>query len=82
MTTEPAGQPHDALFTWAFSQREHLIGLLKAALPPAMSAAIDWSTLRIEKGSFVDRALRGRHSDLLCSVQGVERAERALRPGP
>lgn len=62
-------QPHDALFKWTFSQREHAVGLLQAALSPALTAAIDWSTLRVEKGSFVDRALRSRHSDLVLSAR-------------
>ena len=66
---DPLPQPHDALFKWAFSQREHAIGLLRAALPRALSAAIDWSTLRLEQGSFVDRALRHRHGDLVFSAR-------------
>ncbi|WP_081426294.1 Rpn family recombination-promoting nuclease/putative transposase [Sorangium cellulosum] len=61
--------PHDALFQWTFSQREHALGLLKAALPRPVVAAVRWSTLRIEKGSFVDRALRSRHSDLVLSAR-------------
>jgi hypothetical protein len=62
-------QPHDALFKWTFSQREHAAALLKAALPPALRDAADWTTLRLLKGSFVDKALRERHSDLLYSVE-------------
>ncbi|MDI1481560.1 Rpn family recombination-promoting nuclease/putative transposase [Polyangium sp. y55x31] len=62
-------QPHDAFFKWAFSQREHAVGLLRAALPKALSAAIDWGTLRLEQGSFVDRALRHRHGDLVFSAR-------------
>lgn len=63
-------QPHDALFRWAFSQREHAVGLLKAALPElAEVARMDFGTLRLEKGSFVDGALRSRHSDLVFSVR-------------
>ena len=66
--------PHDALFKWTFSQREHAIGLLKAALPGAVVKAVRWSTLRVEKGSFVDPALRSRHSDLVLSARmGAER---------
>ncbi|WP_437580930.1 Rpn family recombination-promoting nuclease/putative transposase [Sorangium sp. So ce887] len=61
--------PHDALFQWTFSQREHAVGLLKAALPSSLAAAVRWSTLRVEKGSFVDRALRSRHSDLVLSAR-------------
>lgn len=64
-----ATQPHDGLVKWTFSQREHAIGLLKAALPKAVVEATDWSTLRVEKGSFVDRALRHRHSDIVLSAR-------------
>ncbi|AUX32293.1 transposase [Sorangium cellulosum] len=60
---------HDALFQWTFSQREHAVGLLRAALPPPLVAAVRWGTLRVEKGSFVDRALRSRHSDLVLSAR-------------
>ncbi len=61
--------PHDALFKWTFSQREHAIGLLKAALPSAVTSAVHWTSLRVEKGSFVDRALRHRHSDIVLSAR-------------
>src|SRR4051812_15102831 len=61
-------QPHDALFRYAFTQPEHAAGLLRAALPSELAGAIDWSTLRIETGSFVDRALRSRHSDVVVSA--------------
>lgn len=62
-------QPHDALFRYTFSQREHAASLLRAVLPPALAAAVDWRTLRIEKGSFVDDNLRSRHSDLVLSAR-------------
>jgi predicted transposase YdaD len=70
----PTAQPHDALVKWTFSQREHAIALLRAVLPPEVVAAVDWSTLRVEKDSFVDRALRSRYSDVVISVRmGEER---------
>ena len=62
-------QPHDALFRWTFSQHQHAVGLLRAALPRTMAAATTWSTLRLESGSHVNRALRGRHSDLVFSAK-------------
>jgi len=62
-------QPHDALFKWAFTQQEHLAGLLAAVLPQAIKAAASFRTLRVEPGSYVSRALRGRHSDILCSLE-------------
>jgi hypothetical protein len=61
-------EPHDALVRWTFSQRQHAAGLLKAALPPELTGAFDWRTLRLEKGSFVSKQLRKRHSDLVFSV--------------
>jgi predicted transposase YdaD len=61
--------PHDALFKQAFTDLDNARGELRAALPPDIRARIDWATLRVEKGSFVDAALRSRHTDLLFSVQ-------------
>ena len=61
--------PHDALFKWVFSQRQHAIGLLKAALPEAVVKAVRWKTLPVERGSFVDPALHSRHSDLVLSAR-------------
>jgi predicted transposase YdaD len=66
---EMSPQPHDALFRFAFTQREHAAGLLKAVLPEALVRAVDFRTLRVEKGSFVDRALRSRHTDLVLSAR-------------
>jgi predicted transposase YdaD len=69
-----AHQPHDAIIKFTFSQREHAAGLLKASLPPEVTAVVTWSTLELEKIDFVDRALRGRHADLLFSARmGEER---------
>jgi Putative transposase, YhgA-like len=62
-------QPHDAIFRWTFSQQRHAVGLLQATLPRALVAATDWSTLRLENGGYVSQALRGRHCDLVFSVQ-------------
>jgi len=62
-------QPHDALFKWAFSQRRHAAGLLRAALPAALADCADLRTLKRENATFVNRALRGRHGDLVFSVR-------------
>ena len=61
--------PHDGLVKYAFSQREHAAGLLKAILAPAIVAIVDWSTLELEKDSFIDPELRRRYADLLLSAQ-------------
>jgi hypothetical protein len=59
---------HDALVKTAFSEIQHAEGFLRLVLPPALVARIDFSTLALRPGSFVDEALKERHSDLLYSV--------------
>jgi hypothetical protein len=66
---------HDALVKATFSQVEHAEGLLRLALPAEIVAQVDFSTLTLRRGSFVDDALKERHSDLLYSADlGGERA--------
>jgi predicted transposase YdaD len=60
--------PHDALVKAIFARPEHAAGYLRHLLRPALAARLDWSTLRHCSGSYVDQALRARHSDLLFSV--------------
>lgn len=45
---------HDALFRHVFAQPEHAASLLRAALPAAVVAAIDWPSLRLAAGTSVD----------------------------
>jgi predicted transposase/invertase (TIGR01784 family) len=63
--------PHDRLVKKTFEQPENAAGELRAVLPTALVAAIDWSTLRLEPGSFVDEEARQRHTDLLFSAEVV-----------
>lgn len=60
--------PHDALFKLVFSQPEHAEGELRSVLPPDLVRRIDWSTLTLCPGSFVDEALAQSHADLLFSA--------------
>jgi predicted transposase/invertase (TIGR01784 family) len=57
--------PHDALFRAVLGQPEHARGTLQAIMPPALAESIEWSTLSLRPGSFVDAALGGQHTDLL-----------------
>jgi predicted transposase/invertase (TIGR01784 family) len=66
--TEPT-QPHDASFKKTFSQVAHAAGELRAVLPPALVERIDFSSLALCSGSYVDEALRGSQSDLLFSAR-------------
>ncbi len=61
--------PHDALVKATFSQPEHAAGILRHALPPALVARLAFPTLALRPGSYVDEALRERHSDLLFTVE-------------
>lgn len=66
--TEPK-QPHDALFKKTFSVPEHAAAEFRAVLPAKLVARMDFSTLTLCSGSYVDEALSGSESDLLFSVQ-------------
>ncbi|HRC59242.1 MAG TPA: Rpn family recombination-promoting nuclease/putative transposase, partial [Kofleriaceae bacterium] len=60
--------PHDALFKAVFGQPEHARGTLRAIVPPALAEMLDWRTLALRPGSFVDAALTHQHADLLYSA--------------
>lgn len=60
--------PHDALFKAVFGEPEHARGALRSMVPPVLAEVVDWSTLTLRPGSFVDPALREQHTDLLYSV--------------
>jgi predicted transposase/invertase (TIGR01784 family) len=57
--------PHDALFRHVFSRTENAAGELRAVLPEALAARIDWASLELVDGRFVDPALADRETDLL-----------------
>ena len=61
--------PHDALFHFTFSRKENAIGELRAVLPPQLVARIDWTTLELSDGHYIDEELSKRQSDFLYSVK-------------
>lgn len=61
--------PHDKLFRHAFGQLQNATGLLRALLPSAVVAQVDWSTLALRAESHVDPALRALESDLVFSAR-------------
>lgn len=63
-----SAKPHDRLFRHVFSDPEHAQGALRTALPAALATCIDWPTLHVVPGSFVDPELEERHTDILFSV--------------
>jgi predicted transposase/invertase (TIGR01784 family) len=62
-------QPHDALFKKTFSVVEHAAAELRAVLPAALTTRIEFPTLALCSGSYIDEALSGSQSDLLFSAQ-------------
>ncbi|MBK8259680.1 MAG: Rpn family recombination-promoting nuclease/putative transposase [Polyangiaceae bacterium] len=67
--TKVARHPHDRLVRRVFSNPQHAKGELQHLLPKELSAKINWSTLKLEPGAFVDDALKASYSDLLFSVE-------------
>lgn len=59
---------HDAFFKAMLSRPEHAASILRQILPPALAARIDFASLAPCLGSYVDEALKERHSDLLFSA--------------
>ncbi len=66
-------QPHDKLFKSAFSDLETAAAFLKTQLPARVAAGLDWSSLTIEEGSFIDGQLQGSACDLLYRVRRIGR---------
>jgi predicted transposase/invertase (TIGR01784 family) len=61
----PSSSPHDRLFKLTFGDPEQARGLLRPLLPAELARRIDWDSLALEPGSFVDESLAWRHTDLL-----------------
>ena len=65
---QSAHQPHDHFFRATFGRTEVASGFAQHYLPEAIRAALDLSTLRPLKDSFIDAELREHSSDLLYEV--------------
>ena len=68
MAEENLHQPHDKLVKATFSDLQNARAFFKGHLDPDLVRHIDWGTLRLESGSFVDAELSASASDLLYSV--------------
>src|SRR4051812_36845807 len=65
--------PNDALFKSAFADPEHAAGELRLVLPPALVARMDFASLQLVPGSYIEETLTERQSDLLFSVAVASR---------
>jgi predicted transposase/invertase (TIGR01784 family) len=61
--------PHDAFFKSYFGNQENLTELVKASFPASLTRLLDFSTLTIEPGTYIDEELQAHFSDLAASVQ-------------
>jgi predicted transposase/invertase (TIGR01784 family) len=59
---------HDAFFKEMLSRPEHAASILRQILPAKVAARVDFASLALCSGSYVDQALKERHSDLLFSA--------------
>jgi hypothetical protein len=68
--------PHNALFIRVFGNPDNAASELRLVLPAPVSVLIDWSSLELCPGSFVDPQLTQRHTDLLFSARLIGSAAR------
>src|SRR5262245_57962259 len=61
--------PHDALFKAVFEDPSNVAAELRAIMPRSILKRLDVASLTLCQGTFVDKALRRRYSDLLFSVK-------------
>ena len=71
--------PHDRLFRSVFSEASEAAGLLQTALPAELRNKLDWTTLNLKDGTFLDEALQESESDLLYEAAYRESGESGTR---
>jgi predicted transposase YdaD len=65
MPEDEIHQPHDKLFRAAFSNPETAAAFLRAYLDPKLVALVDWGSLHVEPGTFIDAQMKSSEADLL-----------------
>jgi hypothetical protein len=68
MTAQRRNSPHDKLFKAVFSEPANAVAHFAVCVPPELVAALDLSKAQHVRGSWVDEALRDRHSDVVHSI--------------
>jgi predicted transposase YdaD len=59
MPDEALHQPHDKLFRATFSNPENAAGFLRHHLDATLTLLVDWSSLALLPGSFIDSRMKG-----------------------
>ena len=65
----PLHQPHDKLVKSTFSDSDNARAFLKAHLPRKLARRIDWTSLTLVSGSFIDPEFAATSSDLLFTAK-------------
>jgi len=66
---EEIPHPHDSMVHAVLSDLAEATSFLQRYLPEALSQALNWSTLRLHEGSFVDEDLHRSETDFLYQVE-------------
>ena len=69
MPEDDIHQPHDKLFRAAFSNPETAAAFLQAYLDAELVALVDWASLHIEPGTFIDAQMKSSIADLLFTAK-------------
>jgi hypothetical protein len=77
MTDKP-DRPHDTFFKETFEDETLAAAELQSVLPSTVVRLFDWTTLRVEAGSFQTRKDKNRFCDLLFSVRRADLHSYAL----
>jgi hypothetical protein len=66
-------KPHDSLFRFSWSDLPTARAHFQGALSARLSEQLDWSTLALQPGSFMDERFQDFHSDVLYQVQTLDK---------
>jgi len=69
MTKKFTPTPHDAVFRQFLHEKETAQDFFEIWLPDEIKALCDFTTIKIESGSFVDEEMKAYQSDILYSLQ-------------
>ncbi len=67
--------PHDMMVRAVLSDLAEATGFLQRHLPQEVSQALNWSTLTLLEGSFVDEDLRASEADFLYAIERISDEE-------
>ena len=69
MPDDSLHQPHDKLFRATFYNPENAAAFLRHHLDAPLRALVDWNSLSLLPGSFIDSRMKGSEADLLFSAK-------------